>query len=374
MRGMRRLGSGLAVAAVGLVLAQGALAAGLDDGKPGRGGGRQAPAQPAGGDGQAAATTAADQQGGGQRAAAQQAAADRAAARAAAKQAAADRAAAQQAVRAARPGSVRPGETTTTEATPGTTTTEATPGTTTGRAAVLTTGTAPGTTTGTTAGTTTGARVGRDARAGKGQQAAKVVHVAFAGRVTAVADGSLSVAVERAGKGVTEGSTVTVALDVSTRFTGKGAQSASEVQTNDAVGVNATVAADGSLTAERVNDVTAVHNHWIGGTVESVTATTLAVAVARTGDHDTELLGKSVTLALGSGTVIKGKAETPGTLADIAAGQTVGVQFTARGRDYSTGLTVVRVHIWARGTAAKALKSEQPEGTEAPLPAVPAGT
>ena len=365
MRGMRRLGSGLAVAAVGLVLAQGALAAGLDDGKPGRGGGRQAPAQPAGGDGQAAATTAADQQGGGQRAAAQQAAADRAAARAAAKQAAADRAAAQQAVRAARPGSVRPGETTTTEATPGTTT---------GRAAVLTTGTAPGTTTGTTAGTTTGARVGRDARAGKGQQAAKVVHVAFAGRVTAVADGSLSVAVERAGKGVTEGSTVTVALDVSTRFTGKGAQSASEVQTNDAVGVNATVAADGSLTAERVNDVTAVHNHWIGGTVESVTATTLAVAVARTGDHDTELLGKSVTLALGSGTVIKGKAETPGTLADIAAGQTVGVQFTARGRDYSTGLTVVRVHIWARGTAAKALKSEQPEGTEAPLPAVPAGT
>ena len=369
MRGMRRLGSGLAVAAVGLVLAQGALAAGLDDGKPGRGGGRQAPAQPAGGDGQAAATTAAAQQGGGQRAAAQQAAADRAAARAAAKQAAADRAAAQQAVRAARPGSVRPGETTTTEATPGTTT---------GRAAVLTTGTAPGTTigttTGTTAGTTTGARVGRDARAGKGQQAAKVVHVAFAGRVTAVADGSLSVAVERAGKGVTEGSTVTVALDVSTRFTGKGAQSASEVQTNDAVGVTATVAADGSLTAERVNDVTAVHNHWIGGTVESVTATTLAVAVARTGDHDTELLGKSVTLALGSGTVIKGKAETPGTLADIAAGQTVGVQFTARGRDYSTGLTVVRVHIWARGTAAKALKSEQPEGTEAPLPAVPAGT
>jgi hypothetical protein len=216
------------------------------------------------------------------------------------------------------------------------------------------------TTTGSAATGTTGrARVKRPA------------HASFGGTVVSVAPGTISVAVSRTGKNdsALSGQTVTVTVTSATAIAGKGASQASDIQTNDAVGVLASGDASTGFTAIRINDVTGVHNHWLAGTVSAISASSVTIAVAKTGPHDTPLAGQSTTLAIdGSTTVITGKGGSSVTIADVTAGETVGVLFTARGRNFTDGLTAVRIHVWHK-TAPKSLHSEQPAPGKAPLPA-----
>lgn len=193
------------------------------------------------------------------------------------------------------------------------------------------------------------------------------------GTVAAVGPTSVSIAVKKAGKADRSlvGQTVTVAVTGTTQFTGKGAKQLSDVQTDDTVAVSATGDATQGLTAVRLRDVTGTHLHWIAGSVTAVSSSSITVSVKRTGPYDTPLANQTATFAVDSSTVvIRNREGSNASIGDVQTGMTVGVLFSARGRNFTSGLTATRIHIWEK-TAVSQVQSDQP--TPQPVPAAPAG-
>jgi hypothetical protein len=175
-------------------------------------------------------------------------------------------------------------------------------------------------------------------------------HVAarhFGGAVLAVGSNSLTLKVDRTGKHDSErmGQTITVSVPAGTPIVlgkKKTAIALSDIQ----VGWRAGVAArqDGSSwTAARVHAWRG--NHWFAGEVTAVGSSSLTVAVKRTGKHDTQLKGTTVTVQVDSSTqIVRGKDKTPISLGDVKVGDRVGVVVHSPGGDLSLGMTAVRIH------------------------------
>ena len=179
----------------------------------------------------------------------------------------------------------------------------------------------------------------------------------FGGAVTAVGSDSLTVKVDRTGKKDTDlmGQTITVSVPSGTPITlgkDKTAISLSDIQ----VGYRAAVAAkqdstSGSWTADKIH--AGRGNHWFAGEVQAVGSASITVSVKKTGPHDTQLKGQTLSVPVDSSTqYVLGKDKTPITLADIKAGDRVGVVVHAPGGDLSQGMTAVRVHDHRKPAAA----------------------
>ncbi len=173
---------------------------------------------------------------------------------------------------------------------------------------------------------------------------------AFAGAVLAVGSGSLTVKVDRTGKNDTQlmGQTITVSVPAGTPITlgkDKTAISLSDIQVGYRAGVGATQdAASGAWTALKVH--AGRGDHWFAGDVTAVGSSSITVSVKKTGPHDTQLNGTTVTVPVDSSTTYTlGKDKTPITLADVKAGDHVGVVVHAPGGDLSQGMTAVSVHV-----------------------------
>jgi hypothetical protein len=209
------------------------------------------------------------------------------------------------------------------------------------------------------------------AAAKKPGAAAKVPHHHFAGAVTAVGSDSVTVDVLWTGKHDTQllNTTVTVAVTGDTALTSGKAHTAialSGIHEGDLVGVGVTSdKALTSLTAVRVH--VSCNCHWLGGTISSLGSSTLVVHVAKTGPFDTVLKGADVTLQLnGSTQYVQGKAKTPIALADLKAGDHVGVVFGASGFFKAPGFNAA--------TATFTAKRVRDRGTKAASPAADASS
>lgn len=177
-----------------------------------------------------------------------------------------------------------------------------------------------------------------------------------AGSVGSVSGNSLSVQVERTGPkdGQLKGQTVTLAVDSSTAIVkGKGTTpiQLTDLQPGDRVGL--VFQASGSdltqgLTAKRIA-LWGENNHWAGGTVSSVGTSSIAISVLRTGPHDTQLKGQSITVAVGSSTALaRGRDRTPIQLSDIKTGDRLGILFHAASSDLSQNLSAIHVRDWGQ--------------------------
>lgn len=179
----------------------------------------------------------------------------------------------------------------------------------------------------------------------------------FAGSVSSVGSGSLTVGVLWTGKGdsALNGTTVTVSIDSSTTITSgpdDTTASLSDIQVGDLVGVDATGTSATTLTATKIH--VACNCHWIGGTISSIGTSSIAVQVKATGPYDTVLANQLVTVNVNSNTTyIQGSAKTAIKLTDLKVGDGVGVVFGASGFFKSPSFdpttatfTAKQVHDW----------------------------
>jgi hypothetical protein len=177
---------------------------------------------------------------------------------------------------------------------------------------------------------------------------AKAHASSFAGAVTAVGSGSLTIHVDRAGKRATDlvGHTITVSVPAGTPITlGKDKTSISlgDIQVGWRARVAAVQDASGTWTAKRVH--AGRGDHWFAGTLTAVGSSSITVDVEKTGHHDTQLLGQTLVVPVDSATqYVLGKDKTPITLHDLTVGDRVGVVVHSPGGDLSQGMTAVRVH------------------------------
>lgn len=199
----------------------------------------------------------------------------------------------------------------------------------------------------------------------------KVPHHHFAGAVTAVGSDSVSVDVLWTGKndGPLLNTTVTVAVTADSQLTSGKAKTPitlSGIHQGDLVGVGVT--SDAGLTTFTAVKIHVHCNcHWLGGTINSVSSSTLVVHVAKTGPYDTVLKDADVTLQLnGSTEYVQGKAKTPISLGDLKVGDHVGVVFGASGFFKAPGFNA--------STATFTAKRVRDRGTKAATPAADAGS
>ncbi|HEX4519281.1 MAG TPA: hypothetical protein VH063_06830 [Gaiellaceae bacterium] len=188
----------------------------------------------------------------------------------------------------------------------------------------------------------------------------------FAGQVTAVGTGSLSVGVLWTGPndGSLNGTAVTVAVSDHTRINGPHhrAIALGQIQVGDLVAVRG-VGIGGdltNLTAAKIRDF--CNCHWVGGTIASITpgATpgtgSFTVAVKRTGPYDTVLDNTTITIGTNALTVyLRGPHHARLGFSDLQVGEGVGVVFSANGFFKAPGFdpttatfTAKRVHVWPR--------------------------
>jgi hypothetical protein len=178
----------------------------------------------------------------------------------------------------------------------------------------------------------------------------------FAGSVSSVGDGTLTVGVLWTGPndGSLNGQTVTLAVSDHTRIFGPGhrAIALASIQQGQLVGVRAAGADLSSLTAVRIR--VWCNCHWVGGTISSVGTSSFDVAVSRTGPYDTVLDNHEVTMQVNQYTVyLGGRRRFRLGLSDLKIGEGVGVVFSADGFFKAPGFdpttatfTAKRVHVW----------------------------
>ncbi len=206
-----------------------------------------------------------------------------------------------------------------------------------------------------------GARTGVQAHGFPGALVAAKLHAAkvqgprqirrhFGGEVTAVGADSLTISVDRTGRRATElqGRTITVSVPEGTPITlgsDKTPITLGQIEVGSRAGVGATQdQASGVWTAARVH--VGRGNHWFAGKVTAVGSSSITVAVGRTGAHDRQLHGTTVTVPVdGSTRFLLGKAKTPIALGDVKVGDRVGVLVHSPGGDLAKGMTAVRVHV-----------------------------
>ncbi len=174
----------------------------------------------------------------------------------------------------------------------------------------------------------------------------------FGGAVTTVGSGSLTIHVDKTGKNDTQlmGQTLTLAVTSSTQITlgkDKTPIPLGQILVGYRAGVSAHQDASGAWTADRIH--AGYGDHWFAGTVAGVGSGSITVNVLKTGPHDPQLNGQTVTVPVDSSTqIVKGKDKTPITLADVKTGDRVGIVVHAPGGDLSQGMTAVRIHDWGQ--------------------------
>jgi hypothetical protein len=172
----------------------------------------------------------------------------------------------------------------------------------------------------------------------------------FAGEVTAVGSGSLTVKVDKTGKKDTglNGQTLTVSVDSATQITlGKDKTQAqlTDLEVGYRAGVTAKASATDSSSFAAVKIAAHYGYHWFAGSVVSVGSDSITVQVTKTGKHDTQLNGQTLTVPVSSSTqFLRGEAKTPIALGDIKTGDRVGIETQSPNGDLSRGMTAVRVH------------------------------
>jgi Domain of unknown function (DUF5666) len=172
----------------------------------------------------------------------------------------------------------------------------------------------------------------------------------FAGEVIAVGSGSLTVKVDKTGKKDTDlnGQTLTVSVDSSTQITlGKDKTQAqlSDLEVGYRAGVTAKASDTDPSSFAAVKISGHYGYHWFAGTVVSVGSDSITVQVTKTGKHDTQLNGQTLTVPVSSSTqFLRGKNKTPIALGDIKTGDRVGVETQSPNGDLTRGMTAVRVH------------------------------
>jgi hypothetical protein len=170
----------------------------------------------------------------------------------------------------------------------------------------------------------------------------------FAGAVTAVGPGSLTVKVDRTGRRATEllGQTIAVSVPAGTPVR-LGREDEAIALTDIQVGWRARVAATrdtaGAWAARRVH--AGRGNHWFAGKLTAVGSGSITVAVGRTGKHDRQLRGQTLVVPVDASTqYLLGKERTTISLGDLIVGRRVGVVVHSPGGDLAQGMTAVRVH------------------------------
>jgi hypothetical protein len=182
----------------------------------------------------------------------------------------------------------------------------------------------------------------------------------FAGEVLAVGSGSLTVKVDKTGKKDTNlnGQTLTVAVDSSTQITlgadkNKTTAQLSDLEVGYRAGVYATPSATDPTSFTAVRIAGHYGYHWFAGSVVSVGSDSIVVQVKRTGPHDTQLNGQTLTVPVSSATqYFRGKAKTTIGLGDIASGDKVGIETQSPNGDLTRGMTAVHVHDWHKAATA----------------------
>jgi hypothetical protein len=173
----------------------------------------------------------------------------------------------------------------------------------------------------------------------------------FAGEVIAVGSGSLTVKVDKTGKKDTgvNGQTLIVSVDSATQITlGKDKTQAqlSDLEVGYRARVTATASATDASSYTAVKIAGHYGYHWFAGSVVSVGSDSITVQVTKTGKHDTQLNGQTLTVPVSSSTqYLRGKDKTPIALGDIKTGDRVGVKTQSPNGDLSRGMTAVRVHV-----------------------------
>jgi hypothetical protein len=172
----------------------------------------------------------------------------------------------------------------------------------------------------------------------------------FAGEVTAVGSGSLTVKVDKTGKKDTElnGQTLTVSVDSATQITlgrGKTQAQLSDLEVGYRAGVTAKASATDPSSLAAVKIAGHYGYHWFAGSVVSIGSGSITVQVTKTGKHDTQLNGQTLIVPVSSSTqYLRGKDKTPIALGDIKTGDRVGIETQSPNGDLSRAMTAVRVH------------------------------
>jgi hypothetical protein len=175
-------------------------------------------------------------------------------------------------------------------------------------------------------------------------------HRYFAGEVLAVGTGTITVKVDKTGKKDTglNGQTLVVAVSSSTQITlgtDRTAAQLSDLEAGYRAGVTATASATDPTSFTAVKIAGHYGYHWFAGSVVSVNSDSIIVLVKKTGPHDTQLNGQTLTVPVSSSTqYVRGKSKTPITLADIKPGDRVGIETQSPNGDLSRGMTAVHVH------------------------------
>lgn len=170
----------------------------------------------------------------------------------------------------------------------------------------------------------------------------------FAGAVTAVGPGSLTIEVDRTGERATDliGQTIAVSVPAGTPVRlGQGRKpiALTDVQVGWPARVAAMQDAAGGWTAKRIH--VGRGNHWFAGRLTAVGSGSITVAVKRTSKHDRQLKGNILVIPVDSSTqYLLGKDRMSISLADLTVGSRVGVVAHSPGGDLSQGITAVRVH------------------------------
>jgi len=178
----------------------------------------------------------------------------------------------------------------------------------------------------------------------------------FAGSVSSVGDGSLTVGALWTGPndGALNGQSVTVAVSDHTRIFGPRHRpiALASIQQGQLVGVHAAGSDLSSLTAVAIR--VWCNCHWVGGTISSIGSSSFNVAVTRTGPYDTVLDNHDVTMQVNDYTVyLRGRRRFRLGFSDLKVGEGVGVVFSANGFFKAPGFdpttatfTAKRVHVW----------------------------
>jgi len=173
-----------------------------------------------------------------------------------------------------------------------------------------------------------------------------VAHVRhFGGVVTAVGANSLTVSVQRGGPRATElvGRTLTVSVPAGTPITAGAVRqpiSLAQIQVGWHVGITARQdASTGAWTAVVVHAIRTTQ--WFAGKVTAIGSASLTVSVLRTGAHDTQLKGTTVTVTVdGSTRIVRGPQNTPVSLGDVKVGDRVRVVVNG----LTQPMTAIKIH------------------------------
>jgi hypothetical protein len=182
----------------------------------------------------------------------------------------------------------------------------------------------------------------------------------FAGTVTAVATGSLTVGVLWTGPhdGALNGETLTVAIGSTTRISqgaGHVPIALAQIVPDDLVALRAAGSTSAALTASMVHVY--CNCHWVAGTISSIgaTGTSFTVQVRSTGPYDGVLKAQNITLQTNDDSVyLRGARRARIAFTNLQVGDGVGVVFSANGFFKAPGFVpstasfvATRVHIWA---------------------------